>query len=93
VKDSRFGSWPTAQAQTNNLKDKGTEDKNTIFLCIKNNKKKNAEKSFAFRVWVRHWKSNQKYSEHKAGITLNSLIIKRWAHQDKFAERKNEISG
>jgi hypothetical protein len=29
VKDSRFGSWPTAQAQTNNLKDQGTEDKNT----------------------------------------------------------------
>jgi hypothetical protein len=29
VKDNRFGSWPTAQAWTNNLKDKGTEDKNT----------------------------------------------------------------
>jgi len=29
VKDSRFVSWPTSQEQTNNLKDKGTEDKNT----------------------------------------------------------------
>jgi hypothetical protein len=40
VKDSRFGSWPTAQARTNNLKDKGTGDKRTISPCIKNNKKK-----------------------------------------------------
>jgi hypothetical protein len=92
VKYSQFDFWLTAQAQTNNLKDQGTEDKKTIFLCIKNNKK-NAEKSIAFKVWVRHRKSNKKYSEHKAGITLNFLIIKCWAHQDKFVERKNELSG
>jgi hypothetical protein len=27
--DSRFGSWPTTQAWTNNLKDHRTKDKNT----------------------------------------------------------------
>jgi hypothetical protein len=40
VKDSQFGSWSTTQEHTNNLKDKGIEDKNTFSPCIKNNKKK-----------------------------------------------------
>jgi hypothetical protein len=46
VKYSRFISWPTAQAQTNNLKDKGTEDKNTNLhpgpSCGEQNNEKNA---------------------------------------------------
>ena len=49
---------------------------------------KNENISFTISVWVRHWKSNQKYSEHKVGINLNSLIIKRWSLQAKFDERR-----
>ena len=43
MKDSQFVSWSTTQEHTNNLKDKGIEDKNTFFPCIKNNKKKRRE--------------------------------------------------
>jgi hypothetical protein len=43
VKYSQFSSWSTTQEHTNNLKDKGIEDKNKFSNCIKNNKKKRRE--------------------------------------------------
>jgi hypothetical protein len=39
VKDSQFGSWSTTQEHTNNLKDKGIEDKNSFLLVLKTIKK------------------------------------------------------
>jgi predicted transglutaminase-like protease len=37
------------------------------------------------------WEINSKYNEHKAGMNLISLILKRWAHQDNLQKDKNEI--
>jgi hypothetical protein len=34
------------------------------------------------------WEINSKYNEHKAEMTLSSLIIKRWAQQDKLLKDK-----
>jgi hypothetical protein len=72
--DSQLGSWPTSQAHTNNLKDKGHKIKTTNFLPIKSIKT-NTKKSFHLE-FCSPWEINSKQNEHKDGMTLSSMIIK-----------------
>jgi hypothetical protein len=63
--DSRLGSWLTAQAQTNNLKDKGQKIKTQFFFVLINKNKR--REVIAIRVWVRHGKSIQNTTSIRLG--------------------------